>query len=585
MTQPGTVRARRMPAIALAVAGALLAGTVALTGGAAAAPSAPGPGVPSGRVASVAAGLPALPAAWPFDRLELGLADAPGGAASLRAAAPFGLRYQYLAGGVNTGSGWQTWNTGGQFVTWYVEDSVDHGVVPVFTYYMLLQSSPATGGDEAAKDLSNLRNTATMAAWWADLRVFFQRAATSTPVVLHVEPDLWGYIEQAASGDDAGTVPAAVASSGFADVAGYANTAAGFAKAIVHLRDAYAPNVILAYHLSGWGTMVDLHANAPSDAQTDALAVRAGSFYASLGAGFDLAFTDIADRDAGWRRVVAGDGGASWWTAVDFPRWGRFIAGFVAATGKRVAVWQIPLGNTKMRALDDTWGHFQDNRVEWFLEDAGDGHLAAWRDAGVIALLYGGGASGTTCACDASGDGLTNPAAINGNTRVSLSADDDGGYFKDRAAAYYAGGGLALAPGGPGPTPTPTPTPTPKLTPTPAPTPPPTPGATWTVRAYATPVTVHRRHSVAITIQVTTSRTTSTLLDVMVYDPSGRRVGRYAWDRVTFTANRTRSIRWSWYASPTRPLGVYTIKVGVYRPGWAKLLAWNNRARTFRIIP
>ena len=104
---------------------------------------------------------------------------------------------------MNTGSGWQTWNTDGQFVTWYVEDSVDHGVVPVFTYYMLLQSSPATGGDEAAKDLSNLRNTATMAAWWADLRVFFQRAATSTPVVLHVEPDLWGYIEQAASGDDA----------------------------------------------------------------------------------------------------------------------------------------------------------------------------------------------------------------------------------------------------------------------------------------------------------------------------------------------------------------------------------------------
>jgi hypothetical protein len=105
-----------------------------------------------------------------------------------------------------------------------------------------------------------------------------------------------------------------------------------------------------------------------------------------------------------------------------------------------------------MRALDDTWGHFQDNRVEWFLEDAGDGYLAAWRDAGVIALLYGGGASGTTCACDASGDGITNPAAINGNTRVSLSADDDGGYFEDRAAiAYYAGGGLALAPSGPGP--------------------------------------------------------------------------------------------------------------------------------------
>ena len=61
---------------------------------------------------------------------------------------PFEFRYQYLAGGVNTGNGWSTWNTNGQFVTWYVEDSADHGIAPVFPYYMLLQSNPASGGDE-----------------------------------------------------------------------------------------------------------------------------------------------------------------------------------------------------------------------------------------------------------------------------------------------------------------------------------------------------------------------------------------------------------------------------------------------------
>ena len=43
----------------------------------------------------------------------------------------------------------------------------------------------------------------------------------------------------------------------------------------------------------------------------------------------------------------------------------------------------------------------------------------------------------TTCACDAAKDGVTNPAPINGNTRASLSADDDGGYFKRQARAYY----------------------------------------------------------------------------------------------------------------------------------------------------
>ena len=51
--------------------------------------------------------LPPLPARWPRT-LQIGLADAPGGAAALRRSAPFGFRYQYLAGGVNTGSGWAT---------------------------------------------------------------------------------------------------------------------------------------------------------------------------------------------------------------------------------------------------------------------------------------------------------------------------------------------------------------------------------------------------------------------------------------------------------------------------------------------
>jgi hypothetical protein len=66
----------------------------------------------------------------------------------------------------------------------------------------------------------------------------------------------------------------------------------------------------------------------------------------------------------------------------------------------------------------------------------------------------------------------------------------------------------------------------------------------------------------------------------MVYDLSGRRSAGTP-DRVTFTANRARLDLLVVVRSPTRPLDD---TVGVYRPGWAKLLAWNNRARTFRII-
>ncbi len=63
-----------------------------------------------------------------------------------------------------------------------------------------------------------------------------------------------------------------------------------------------------------------------------------------------------------------------------------------------------------------------------------------------MAVLFGRGADGPTCACDAAGDGVTDPAPINGNTGMSLSADDDGGYFKQQAANYYNAGVLTLTP-------------------------------------------------------------------------------------------------------------------------------------------
>jgi hypothetical protein len=64
--------------------------------------------------------------------------------------------------------------------------------------------------------------------------------------------------------------------------------------------------------------------------------------------------------------------------------------------------------------------------------------------AGVVAFLFGRGADGATCACDAEGDGVTNPSPINGNDGWSVSADDDGGFFRARAARYYEQGAVAL---------------------------------------------------------------------------------------------------------------------------------------------
>jgi hypothetical protein len=382
-----------------------------------------------------AASLPPLPKGWPHT-LQIGLTDSPGGAKALRASAPFGFRYQYLAGGVNTGSGWSTWNPDGSFVTRYIAESRAAHIIPVFSYYQLLQSKPG-GGGEAQADLANLRDPDTMHAYWDDLTLFFQRAKGSKPVVLHVEPDLWGYIEQAASGDDATTVPAVVPD-------GLPQNAAGFAQEIVRLRDALAPNVILAYHMSGWGTKHDIAVEDPPDRTVVAYATRSAAFYRSLDAHFDLSFEDFSDRDAGFYAKVEGNPN-TWFTAADFHRHLLYGRTFVRLAGIRMVAWQIPLGNTLMRAMDNTNGHYQDNRVQWLLDGpSGRAHLAAYVKAGYIGFLFGGGAAGTTCACDADKDGVTNPAPIGSNTRMSLSADDDGGLFRSDTRAYYRRGAISL---------------------------------------------------------------------------------------------------------------------------------------------
>src|SRR3954466_5218751 len=364
----------------------------------------------------------ALPSGASAATLGIGLADGPGGAKALRRAAPFTYRYQYLAGGVNTGDGWPTWNPNGTFATMYARESFDAHVTPVFTLYTIRQSLPGRDdGDEARADLGNLRNVSTMRDWYANARLLFKRAGAfkKRRVIVHVEPDLWGYVQQAAPKDDASKVRAAVASTGDADLKGLPNNVSGFARAVVRLRDKYARNARLGYHLSVWGTKTDIALQDPPDKQVDALGRRTARFYKSLKARFDMTFAEFDDRDSGFNQVINGDGGASWWNAADFRRDARFDRVYARATGQRIVKWQIPLGN---RTLDNTWTHFRDNRVQWLLGAgaASRKHLRAYVGAGVIALLFGGGADGTT------------------------SANTDGGYFKERVRDYYRRGAVRL---------------------------------------------------------------------------------------------------------------------------------------------
>jgi alanine racemase len=97
-----------------------------------------------------------------------------------------------------------------------------------------------------------------------------------------------------------------------------------------------------------------------------------------------------------------------------------------------------------MRAQNNTWDHYQDNHVEtWLAPDRAQ--LTELANAGVVALLFGRGADGVTCDCDAAGDGVTNPTPIGGNTRDSLAADDDGGFFREQLLRFRAAVGALRA--------------------------------------------------------------------------------------------------------------------------------------------
>ena len=288
---------------------------------------------------------------------------------------------------------------------------------------MLYQSKPGVTMGEADGIAANLGNTATMASYYADLQLFFQRAgAAGGPPCSTSSPTCGRYIQQRATNDNAATVPVQVGGTGVAELAGLPDTAAGFAQAIVRLRDRYAPNVRLGYHFSSWGTGNDFIYSDPSRQrrrgpwrqQCSLLPVAGRPIRRGLHRSHRPRRRVQAAQLRRRRRIVVQRRRLP-------PQHGvhRRLRPHVGPAGGHLA---DPVREHRMQAMNNTWNHYQDNKVEWLLDEPARAHLDAYAKAGVIALLFGRGADGATCPCDANGDGVTNPAPINGNTRVSRSA-------------------------------------------------------------------------------------------------------------------------------------------------------------------
>jgi hypothetical protein len=432
-----------------------------------------------------AGGLPPIPRGFPT-YFSMGLFNA--NTSDLLPGIPFDFRYQYLAGGVNTGDGWANWNSPpGQYALNYINDSRAHSLIPAFQYYQILQSAPHYD------EYLNMQEPSTMYAYFDDWKLLMTKCAQAGGgvVVVSVEADLTGVMQQRSQNDDATTVPARVNASGHPDAAGYPDNFAGMYAAMAHIRDVYAPNVVLALDVSAWGAGDDVVIALRDDPNYDwrGHADRTAHFLNTIlgairgGAGFELLSWNPSDRDAAYYQVV--EGSNRWWDDGDvrqptFATMGAWIGRIGAQTGRRVVLWQVPNGNRVYRTENNSDGHYQDNRPEYFLNPgSGRAHMSQWANWGVVGIWWGAGAGSQSHYYDHHRDGVTNPPPINGNVEVSVYPDDDGGYLRLRSSAYYSQGPLPLPSGGSS-------SPTPVSTSVPSSTPAATSAPTYTATRTAT---------------------------------------------------------------------------------------------------
>jgi len=527
---------------------------------------------------------------------------------------PWDYRYQYLAGGVNTGQGWENWNPSGTFALNYAKDSDQQGYIPMFPYYELFQSSgPCNSCNENQKNLTNLNTPATMQAYFQNFALLMKRLGPGSydgiqgfgkTAVINIEPDFsGGYTVQAVnnnrvcfsfctgSGNDPNLLKAAVGSSGFGDVAGIPDTYAGFTLALAHLRDLYAPNVLLGYEVSPWAPGTDIGTDRNPNLDGAALGQQVGVFLSKLGA-HELLFNDPLDRDAGQYKAQFGQN--RWWdrlnvTYPNFTRWEQFVHGALTAdNNKPMLLWQVPVGNQYFRSENNTDGHFQDNRAEYIF-----GHVPELIEAGIIGALFGAGNAGNTTYGDAKKDGVTNPPAIcttdgisSGqicNDHPSTVADDDGGYIRMMGQAYYqnplplAGAPASAAAARARAAPTAPVAPAASAA-APAAAPP-SPSLDLRVdlgEATVDPLDASTGQDVTFRQDVSVSTDATLLIDFELYDSQGQKVWQTWHDDQPLHPGAILTDAAVMTVPDTLPPGQYTFKSGIFSTGWGTNYAWND---------
>ena len=344
--------------------------------------------LPLGAFAILAPTDGAIPAGLPR-RLGWGTnqwSGTPGQDWQVNSGVPWDYVYQYITYEWYSDPG----HWGGNFVGRFAQQAWNKGYIPVISAYLIL-GLPTTCGESPACYAQKLQNAGSVSNYLAALQMAATEARGSKPVIFHIDPDFYGFMQQnkysstAAAPDDPSSYPVAL------NVPGYANNLAGFGQRVVDVIHSTAPNALVALQASKWSTNRD--PNAVTAAEVPGLARSTAAFLNAMGGDrADLLFVEWSDRDAG-------SGERPWWDASNrtLPRPTRAVLwenALAAAAHKRLMLWQVPAGNIN---LDNTCTHYQDNRAAYLFSHPRDAY-----DSGVIAVMFGGG---TSCMTSAATDG------------------------------------------------------------------------------------------------------------------------------------------------------------------------------------
>ncbi len=280
------------------------------------------------------------------------------------------IHYAYLTGMPGRSDDWTTWNDNASFVDRMIAEATAHCTTPMFTLYAM-----ATEGED---NLAALASRHYMAAWWAGFDVLLERlAAADVPVLLHVEPDFWGFAQQAEAAE---ALPAILP----AQCDALPATIAGLGHCIAQRIHSEAPLVRYGLHASRW---------AGSAEETVRFLTAVG------GAEADLVVVETLDRDAGCFEAGRSahcqreDGPWYWDTtntrSPNFAEHLDWAARIHRGMNLPLLWWQMPLGRPM---LFSGWGrHYRDNRVRYLF-----GHPAEFVAAGGVGAVFGKGAPDQT---------------------------------------------------------------------------------------------------------------------------------------------------------------------------------------------